>query len=138
MIVQLRRKERWILTVNIDVRSRTPIYEQIITEIKRMIALGIVSADEKCPSVRQLSAELGINPNTLQKAYTELEREGIIYTVSGKGCFIASNTEIFEKQHKAKILTELEKKLCEAKESMISKEEVYNLVKEIYEGGDSI
>ena len=62
----------------IDYKSRTPIYEQIIENVKTLIVSGVLERDQQLPSVRQLAQELAINPNTIQRAYQELEREGII------------------------------------------------------------
>ena len=79
--------------INLDYQSRTPIYEQIIDEIERYVVLGILKPEEQLPSVRELATELGINPNTVKKAYTELERKGVTVTISTKGTYIAYNTE---------------------------------------------
>lgn len=78
----------------LDLADKRPIYEQIIDSIKQQIALGILSTNEKLPSVRQLAIEMSINPNTIQKAYTELERTGYIYSVKGKGNFAADISNI--------------------------------------------
>jgi GntR family transcriptional regulator len=75
----------------IDKFSRIPIYEQIIKEIERLVAAGILEAESLLPSVRNLSQELGINPNTLQKAYSELERRNICYSVPGSARYICPN-----------------------------------------------
>ena len=75
--------------LTIDKYSRVPIYEQIISQMEMHIALGDLKPDELLPSVRSLSVELSVNPNTLQKAYTELERRGLCYTVPGNGRFIS-------------------------------------------------
>lgn len=78
-----------------DHQSRVPLYEQLKRQVLRGAALGLIAVDEALPSVRQLASELGINPNTVQKAYRELEREGLIYTVPGRGSFLAENTAPF-------------------------------------------
>ena len=78
--------------VNIDYRSRVPIYDQIVNGFIKLRAVGVLNADDKLPSVRQLAGELHINPNTVQKAYNILEADGIIYSVSGKGSFISGDT----------------------------------------------
>lgn len=69
----------------LDVRSRKAIYEQLVDKVKEMIVYGILKPDEQLPSVRALSTQLTVNPNTIQKAYRELEREGYIYSLKGKG-----------------------------------------------------
>lgn len=74
--------------VHLDYRDTRPIYAQIIDGFKEQIASGILQPGEKLPSVRELAAELAINPNTIQRAYRRLELEGWIATVPGKGCFV--------------------------------------------------
>lgn len=74
----------------IDLKSRKPIYEQIIDNYKQLITCGALKADDKVPSVREMAKVLTVNPNTIQKAYRELENQGYIYTVIGQGSFIAS------------------------------------------------
>ncbi|GAK14732.1 GntR family transcriptional regulator [Geomicrobium sp. JCM 19039] len=78
--------------INIDVKGREPIYRQIVNQVKEQVARGVLAVDEKIPSVRELSAEIVVNPNTVSKAYQELEREGVIVTVRGRGTFIAEPT----------------------------------------------
>ncbi len=78
--------------INIDYRSRLPIYDQIVNGFIKLRALGVLKADDKLPSVRALAGELHINPNTVQRAYNALEAEGIIYSVSGKGSFISGDS----------------------------------------------
>lgn len=77
--------------ITIDYKSRVPIYDQITGNIIRLKSLGILKEGDKLPSVRSLALKLGINPNTVQKAYTILETEGVIYSISGKGSFIAED-----------------------------------------------
>lgn len=81
------------MMINLNYQSRASIYEQIINEIERFVALGIYKPREQLPSVRELALELGINPNTVKKAYSELERKGVIATISTKGTFIADSVE---------------------------------------------
>ncbi len=98
----------------VDLKSRVPIYEQIICSVKEAVLSGIMASDEALPSVRSLAGELAINPNTIQKAYSELERQGIVYSVPGRGSFISSNTEQIEKQHREQIKFRLKEILMEA------------------------
>lgn len=77
--------------INIDYQDKRPIYEQVVDKYKQLIVKGVLSADEKMPSVRNLAINLSINPNTIQKAYQELERLGFIYTVSGRGNFVSDS-----------------------------------------------
>ena len=74
--------------------SGVPIYEQIVEKFRMLILSGAVEPSSKMPSVRQLAVELSINPNTIQRAYTELERQGYIYSIKGKGSFVADNSRM--------------------------------------------
>ena len=78
----------------LDLKGRKSIYEQVMDNFKEQILLDIISADQQLPSVRELSKELTVNPNTIQKAYRELERQGYIYTVAGKGTFASAKESI--------------------------------------------
>ena len=77
----------------INLQSGFPLYQQLKRSFHRMAALGIIKAHEQLPPVRQLATELGINPNTVQKAYRELEQEGLIYAVTGKGNFLSDQED---------------------------------------------
>ncbi len=72
----------------LDLRSRAPMYEQLVEKIKELIINNVLKPDEQLPTVRVLAGELTINPNTIQKAYRELEHRGYIYSVPGKGSFV--------------------------------------------------
>ena len=80
----------------LDLKDSRPLYEQIVERFKHLILCGALPEDEKLPSVRNLAMELSINPNTIQKAYGELEREGFIYSVKGRGNFVAANHSLKE------------------------------------------
>lgn len=82
----------------IDYKDACPIYEQIVERFKTLILKGAMQPDEQIPSVRSLAMELSINPNTIQKAYAELEREGFIYTVKGRGNFVADDSGLAQKR----------------------------------------
>jgi GntR family transcriptional regulator len=73
----------------INAMSRSPVYEQLIEQVERYILLGLLREGDQLPSVRALSGELSINPNTIQKAYGELDAKGILCSVPGRGCFVA-------------------------------------------------
>lgn len=89
----------------IDKLSRKPIYEQIIEQIENLITQGVLVLNTPLPSVRTLSQELSVNPNTLQKAYTELERRGLCYSVPGSGRYITKNAkQILQNNKKSQIL----------------------------------
>ena len=76
--------------ITINYRDPRPIYEQIQTELRRLMLTGVLPPGSRLPSVRELAGQLAINPNTIQRAYSELEAEGYIYSVSGKGSFAAA------------------------------------------------
>ena len=77
--------------INLDYTNRTPIYEQIVNEVEKYVALGILKEQEQIMSIRELASCLGINPNTVKKAYSILENKGIIISISTKGTFIKEN-----------------------------------------------
>jgi GntR family transcriptional regulator len=110
--------------IQIDYQDSRPIYEQIAEKYKTLILKGALLPDEKMPSVRQLSMQLSANPNTVQRAYSELERQGFIYTVKGKGNFVRGDSFLREER-----LRELRQALldliAEAGEVGISPEELF-------------
>ena len=116
----------------IDPRSKAPLYEQLAQQLRWQIAMGFLTGDEPLPSVRQLSAELGINPNTVQKAYRQMELEGLIYTQPGRGNFVTPAAgEQRRKQQEAQ-LTRLREEAEKAREMGISRQTVEQLVREVY------
>ena len=82
----------------IDYKDTRPIYEQIVERFKILILKDVMKPDEQMPSVRNLAMELSINPNTIQKAYAELERQGFIYTVKGRGSFVSGDSGLVEQR----------------------------------------
>ena len=80
--------------LQLDLKSRKTIYEQVMDQLKEQIMTGQMATGEKLPSVRELSKSITVNPNTVQKAYRELERQGYVYTTSGVGTFVADRSEI--------------------------------------------
>ena len=120
--------------IQVDVRSRVPIYEQIVNSFKQMTMSGILSPDEKLPSVRDLSQELTINPNTIQKAYQELERQNIIYTKRGQGSFVNPNIQAINKEEKMEdLIEEIKRIVIESMYLGISKEEFLKLITSAYD-----
>ncbi len=82
--------------IQLNYRDAKPIYEQIKDGLKHLLVSKVIGTGEKLPSVRELAASLAINPNTIQRAYRELENEGYIYTVSGKGTFAAAQDDVLK------------------------------------------
>ena len=109
--------------ISVNYRDQRPIYEQIKDGFRRQIAGGVLCKDDKLPSVRELASELAINPNTISRAYRELEHEGYIYTVQGRGCFVAGETAANEAR-KNELMSVLEKTIEELKILGVKKEDV--------------
>lgn len=116
----------------IDVMSRTPVYEQIIGQVKEWVLTGILKEGDKLPSVRGLSVKLSINPNTIQKAYTELDRTGIIITVPGKGSFIAPEAVKIVSANSREKTDELVSIVKELAYANVSLDELIKLVTDAY------
>jgi len=115
----------------LDLQSRLPIYQQLQNRISELILLGVMEPGEPLPSVRNMARELGVNPNTVAKAYQELERLGVIYSIGGKGCFV-SGTDEFSKQARAAAAESLRKAAAEARLSGMPLDEAVELLKKIY------
>ena len=90
----------------IDLLSRTPVYEQIVLQTEQFVLKGILKPGDQLPSVRSLSLQLSVNPNTIAKAYGELERRGITVSAAGRGCFIRGDLSPAVQQYREKKLTE--------------------------------
>lgn len=118
---------------NIDTRSRVPIYEQIISSIKELSVAGVLKPNEKLPSVRELAKDMTINPNTIQKAYQELERQGIIYVERGKGTFVNGDIQATNREVRMKNLEEeIRKILVECIYLDIGKEQLLEMISNSY------
>lgn len=118
--------------IPINHKSGLPIWEQIKDNMKNRILMGVWSPGEQLPSVRSLAVELGINPNTIQRAYSELEREGLTYTVSGRGCFVEDNLEVLILKRKNEALEKLRQVLIEVKSAEVDLSAVIEKAEEIY------
>ena len=112
----------------IDVMSRTPVYEQIIGQIEKLIGAGLLKEGEQLPSVRSLSLELSVNPNTIQKAYGELDSKGIIGSVPGKGCFVMPGAKAVIEGLARNRLAELTAIAAEFLSAGVTKEEIIEAV----------
>lgn len=117
----------------LDLKSRKPIYEQLIDNFKSLIISGALKPNEQIPSVRELAAQITINPNTIQKAYRELERQGYIYTVRGRGNYVSEKIKKVDEEKVEKLKNEIAKSLLELIYMGINKEELIHLVEKIYE-----
>lgn len=121
-------------TFSINYRSREPMYQQIYNEVIKEISLGLLIPHEKLATVRELATNLGINPNTVSKAYQLLEQNGFIYSAVGKGSFVSDRTDKLSGL-KEKALTDLKKDLKAAYDIGVEYAEVENITKEIFYGG---
>ena len=115
--------------ISLNYRDSRPIYEQIRDGLRKLIVTGAMQRDEKLPSVRSLAQQLSINPNTIQRAYAELESEGYIYSVPGKGSFASGDTGA-EERRKQELLAQLRELTAELKYLGVSGEELAALVRE--------
>lgn len=120
--------------IQIDPRSRTPIYEQLMDGITKLVVSGAMEADGVVPSVRSLAAELSINPNTVQKAFTELERRGILYSAPGKGRFVSGDLAALRDKQAEKQLEMLAAEIKKAVSMGVSRERIIALAEEIAGG----
>jgi len=114
--------------ISLNYRDSRPIYEQIKDGLRKLIVTGAMQPDEKLPSVRALAQQLSINPNTIQRAYNELESEGYIYSVPGKGSFASGDTGAEEKRKK-ELMEQMRELATELKYLGVSEEDLLTLVK---------
>jgi GntR family transcriptional regulator len=120
--------------LNIDPRSSKPIYEQIMEQIKENIMKGILQPGDRLPSVREMSTLLTINPNTVSKAYQELEREKAIETIRGKGTFVTQNYQPKKDEDKLQEVRDLLKKVVIESHYMgLGQAEIIAMLEDIYQ-----
>lgn len=119
----------------LDYSDGKPIYEQIRDNMKQLIIDGVLKSDERIPSVRELAVTMAINPNTIQKAYKELEADGYVYSVRAKGVFVAPIENIPAAVNSAKLYRNLEEAVKELYFLGVKKDEVSGIIDKIYERG---
>lgn len=117
----------------ISLNNRLPIHEQLTERITEMVLTGALEENEPLPSVRELAAELGVNPNTIQRAYGELERMGVTYSVNGKGRFVTDNINAVRCAKVKEKLKEADNVTKELIRLGVSYTEVIEEVKKIYD-----
>lgn len=117
----------------IDIMSRIPVYEQLIRQTEKFILLGVLKEGDKLPSVRQLSAELSINPNTIQKAFTELDRRRIIFSVNGRGNFVADKALKALEVSRRSAFSDIKDQIKDFALAGISCTELHEYIDEIYD-----
>ena len=118
--------------VHLDYRDARPIYTQITDNFRNQIAAGILQQGDRLPSVRELAAQLAINPNTIQRAYRELEAQGYIATVPGKGCFVCGNIDHAVKEQQA-LWDSLDEAIRQLENAGVTRDE---LLRHIKQGGN--
>lgn len=119
--------------LQLNPKDHAPLYEQIKEQLKNMIVEKVLKANDKIPSVRELAQMLTINPNTIQKAYKELEQEGFIYSIRAKGSFVTPQDNTLRKIRKQNLMNSLEKTVKELIFIGIPSEELVTFVKHLYE-----
>lgn len=119
--------------IQLDIGDHRPLYEQIRDKLKEMIIEGLIFENEKIPSVREMAAQLAINPNTIQKAYRELENEGYIYSVKAKGFFVSEIKNTGDRAKISHIKEEIKPIIKEMKFLGMKKESLYRIIEKIYE-----
>lgn len=122
----------------LNVRDKRPLYEQIKDNMKSLIISGVLKPDQQIPSVRELAQSLTINPNTIQKAYKDLESEGFIYSVRAKGSFVTSIDQIDYKPRLDKLMGELKKNVTELMYLNQPIELLIDTIRHIYKKGGLI
>lgn len=116
--------------INLDYTKRTPIYEQIVEEIEKYVSLGILKEKEQIMSIRDLASHLGINPNTVKKAYTILESKNVITSISTKGTFIKENASLVKEQTINTYFSEINDIIDKLTKLGLTKDEI---IKRLYE-----
>lgn len=129
VIKKLLKQQKGGIMIVLDLKDSRPLYEQVAERFKYLILCGALPEDERLPSVRNLAMELSINPNTIQKAYGELERQGFIYTVKGRGNFVSPNDRLKEVRRE-EIKQQLIELMKEGKVVGLTREEMIDLIEE--------
>ena len=115
----------------LDYRDKRPIYEQVVEKLERLIVSGGLEPLTKMPSVRSLAMELSVNPNTIQRAYAQLEQDGYLYTVSGRGTFVTAENE-WRENKQGKVLKEWKSMTQQAKEAGIGMERLQEELRSVF------
>lgn len=119
--------------LQLNYRDAKPIYEQIKEGIRHLLLSNAIAADEKLPSVRELASNLAINPNTIQRAYKELEGEGYVYSMKGKGTF-ASDADFIHKSREQELLTAFDDVVTELFVLDVTKEQLESRMENLEQG----
>ena len=119
------------MRIELNFKSGLPVYLQIVDQVRAATASGALRDGDPLPSIRPLAEELRVNRNTVAKAYTELEKQGIIQTVAGKGCFVRENQSPLRKQvRRGMLITEIDQAVVAAHHLQVGRDEFVSLVRE--------
>ena len=119
------------MLVNLDPNDGRPLYLQIMDEVRREIVVGTLRAEDPLPSVRELAAELVVNPRTVSQAYQELEREGVVYVRRGQGTFVSPNAQRDGKERRTVARAVAKRALLEARRNFLAVEELVSMIQEV-------
>jgi GntR family transcriptional regulator len=122
------------MMIQINFKSGKPVYLQVVDQVKAAAASGALQPGESLPSIRPLAEELRVNRNTIAKAYTELESQGVIETLAGKGCFLTGNNSLLKKDARRKLLIEeIDQAIVQAHHLQVSRSEFLELARQRYD-----
>ena len=118
----------------LNFKSGKPVYLQMVDQVKTAAASGALRAGEALPSIRPLAEELRVNRNTVAKAYVELESQGVIETIAGKGCFVRANSSPYKKEVRLKLLTQtVDEAVIQAHHLQIGRSDLLRLAEERFD-----
>ena len=120
----------------VNPKSKQPLYEQLVEQLRKQLFLGVAQAGQPLPSVRQLATGLGVNPNTIQKAYRRMEAEGMIVSVPGKGSFISDDLADMLKKQRDEQIQKTRQEILTCREMGLDQETIKRLTDEVYKEGD--
>lgn len=123
--------------ITIDYKDRRPLYQQLMERIEELAMRGLIGPDEQLPSVRSLAVELAINPNTIQRAYSELEKKGVVYSVPGRGSFLASEQDTLLNLNRTKYREELLELAKKARRAGVLRDDFLSDAAEAWDKGGS-
>src|SRR6187549_1430014 len=122
------------MRLQLNFKSGKPVYLQIVDQVRAAAAAGAIRTGEPLPSIRPLAEDLRVNRNTVAKAYAELESQGVIETIAGKGCFIKGTPTPFKKEVRVRLLTEeIDQAVVQAHHLQVSREEFLDLVEQRFD-----
>jgi GntR family transcriptional regulator len=119
------------MLINLDPRDARPLYLQIMDEVRRALVVGTLRPEDPLPSVRELAAELVVNPRTVSQAYHELEREGVVYVRRGQGTFVSAGAQADSEERQALVRAVAKRALLEARRSGVDVEELVTMMREV-------